>query len=361
MGRYESVIAVLLIISPATGGSLMKTRLRRGFNRFSLGLSISGALAFLLIISSLPYASAGARMSNTAAPGSTVLPSQENKTAAAEPADAAPHTLAASYYSLRDKLSATLMLNNKSPRPMNAHVTLFSSEGERLQLPPIAVAGVSDRVVDLREYVAPESTFEQGNLQLIYYGKPLQMGAQVRLLNAGQSLMFDEQLTYPATAASLRLENVWWLPSEECEINLVLSNVTDEQISIAVRPDAQQPKDERQITLKPHATTVVDLRDWLGDPKGRMRQTVGGVSVEHSGPKGGLMGRVFIQNAATGFSAASELVDPGKAKSPKLHGAGLRVSDVGGEELTPIVVARNITGAPTVVSGRLPYTKSDGS
>jgi hypothetical protein len=39
------------------------------------------------------------------------------------------HVLAASYYSLKDNLSATLMLNNKSPRAMDAHVTLYSLKG----------------------------------------------------------------------------------------------------------------------------------------------------------------------------------------------------------------------------------------
>lgn len=41
-----------------------------------------------------------------------------------------PHLLAASYYSVKDNLTATLMLNNKGPEPVEVKPTLFSLTGQ---------------------------------------------------------------------------------------------------------------------------------------------------------------------------------------------------------------------------------------
>ena len=61
-----------------------------------------------------------------------------------------PHLLAGSYYSMRGGLKATLLLNNKGPRPLEVRPTLFSLAGERLDIQPVIVEGNSFRMIDLR-------------------------------------------------------------------------------------------------------------------------------------------------------------------------------------------------------------------
>lgn len=73
------------------------------------------------------------------------------------------------------------------------------------------------------------------------------------------------------------------------------------------------------------------------------------------------LARAMIQDASAGFSSAVQLTDPQKAKSSSLHGAGLRLGEIAGEELTPVIVARNISNKAAMLRGRIPYTKSDGS
>jgi len=58
----------------------------------------------------------------------------------------------------------------------------------------------------------------------------------------------------------------------------------------------------------PHETRVVNLRESTG-VAARPLPDLGGISLEHSGPKGALMARVLIQEAATGYSAVAELSD----------------------------------------------------
>jgi hypothetical protein len=221
----------------------------------------------------------------------------------------------------------------------------------------MSVDALTYRTVDLREYVSAGSPFEEGSLQVVYYGKPLQLGAQVRLVDDAHSLIFDEQLTYPSQLASTRLEGVWSLPTRTTDVRLVLSNRSAEQLSLTARVDGRGPESEELLTLLPHETRVLDLTEAL---KRRLPET-GGISIEHSGPVGGLMGRVLISDTAKGYSAVAELVDPAKAKSSRLQGAGLRLSDAGGKDLTPVVVARNVGATATTLTGRVVYTNENGS
>jgi hypothetical protein len=274
-----------------------------------------------------------------------------------------PHILAASYYRLTVDMEATLTLNNKAPHPTETQLTLFGLTGARLDAGPIMVERNSFRVINLRDYVGADSAFQEGSLQVLYHGKNLQLGAQVRLVDAEHSLIFDEQLVEPAKMfASARLASVWWLPSHSCNISLALSNTTDASVSVTARVDGIAPKQRRPLTivLNPFETRVMDVkRDLIGNRGGTLLQ-LGGISLQHSGWPGALLARAMIQEPATGYSASVQFFDPQTAKSSKLNGAGLRLSRVGGERLTPVVAAYNAGSTETVVSGRIPYTASDG-
>ncbi len=128
--------------------------------------------------------------------------------AALKPAVASnPHVLPASYYSLRGNLSATLTLNNKGPAPLDVQPTLFSLNGRRLDVPPVTVGGTSFRVIDLHEWAIPGGGFDEGSLQVMHFGDDMQLGAQVKIIDAEHSLIFDEQMM-AMMAMSSRLEGV---------------------------------------------------------------------------------------------------------------------------------------------------------
>ena len=171
-----------------------------------------------------------------------------------------PHTLAASFYRVRDNLKTTLTLNNKGPLPLEVKPTLFNQTGERLEITPVTVDANSFSVIDLREWVANQSqAFEQGSLQLFYRGNDLRLGAQVKIVDEAASLMFDEQLVEPAMMfMSSRLEAVWWLPEQSCQIELHFSNTTDLPLPVSVAVKGMKPEQNipLQITLQPHETRV---------------------------------------------------------------------------------------------------------
>ncbi len=87
---------------------------------------------------------------------------------------------------------------------------------------------------------------------------------------------------------------------------------------------------------------------------------IDGVSLRHNGAAGALLARIFIQEAATGYSSWVRFADTQKAKSTKLHGAGLRLASIGEDKLDAIIVARNTGDEAVTVKTRVPYTTNDG-
>ena len=272
-----------------------------------------------------------------------------------------PHVLPASYYSLKGNLSSTLTLNNKGPQPLAVQPTLFSLNGQRLDVPPVIVGGTSFRVIDLRQWVAAGAGFDEGSLQIAHYGMDMQLGAQVKIVDADQSLIFDEQLM-AMMAMSSQLEAVWWLRSHKCKLRVALSNITDLSLTVTMRVDGITPQQRAPFTvnLTAHETRLVNPEDLAANGNGNLRE-IGGISIVHNGMPGALMARAFVSEAATGFSSSIEFHDPHMAVSSKLDGGGLRLGRAGGKELTPVVVARNLGSTESIIRGSMPYTTDSGA
>lgn len=88
------------------------------------------------------------------------------------------YKLTATYYSLRDNLTVTLMLNNKGPEPILATPTFYSMAGEPLHLAPITVPAASYIDVDMHQLLANAGDeFREGSMNIAYSGGNLQLGA----------------------------------------------------------------------------------------------------------------------------------------------------------------------------------------
>jgi hypothetical protein len=274
------------------------------------------------------------------------------------------HVLAASYYSLNDGLSATLMLSNQGPHSMNIDVTLFALDGSSFAVPTVTLPGNTVHGFELRDWLnAANVKFREGSLQVRYDGKGMELGGVVRHVDAAHSIIFDEELSEPAhDFASSRLEGVWWLPTPKSEVRLVVSNTTDASVTATVTIDGMAPP-QRQLqifTLAAHETQMLDVQDFATKSHSNVL-AVGGISIGHTGQPGALLARAFIEKATIGYSNVVDFADPQKAKSSRLDGAGLRIGRAGNEKLRSLAVARNIGGDETTITGRISYTRSDGT
>jgi len=300
------------------------------------------------IVNAANHSGAGHSISNLA---SSALPQSDK-----------PHTMAATYYSFQGNLKASINLNNKGLVPLEVTPTLFNLAGERLEVPAVTVGATTFQVFDLAEWAGPGGpTFQQGSLQLFYRGRDMLLGAQIKIVDSASSVIFDEQLGEPEAMFTSRLEGLWWRPDHDSQVSIAISNTTDSIVEGSLVRDNKDPKQNgsNELILQPHQTVLIDPALDSFDRPAVMHET-GGLSINHSGKPGALIARAMIQNPLIGFSSAVQFADPGKAKSSRLHGAGLRLGEIAGEDLTPMLVARNTGDETAVLHGRIRYIKKDG-
>lgn len=322
---------------------------------------ILSAVALSLYRAPLQFAAAGANTPSADAPAA--LQGVPQSCCGGSGGYDTPHLLAGSYYSVKNGLSAKLLLNNKGPRPIEVKPTLFSMGGEKYEVAPVVVEGNSFRLLDMRGWIAAAGPqFREGSIQVFHLGPNLVIGAQVYLEDDAHSLAFEEKFAEPSTFHSSQLRGVWWLPTQKGEVLLALSNTSDSAVTATARADGQRPTRDGSATveLSPHETRLLNVQeDLFGNDHGAMSR-LGGISVEHNGPAGALLARGFAQEASKGYSLAVQFADPQGAKSSAYQGAGLRLGVAGGEALTPVVVAYNASTEEATVTGRMPYATGDG-
>lgn len=313
----------------------------------------------------LPSASSsGPAISNSRGPHTSPLRFR-NLLRVAEPADYdhnSEHVLVVPYYNLTGGWTSTVMLSNQAPIRTDVGVTLYSLDGQRLDVPPVTLEAHAAQVFDLAQW-APGGPFLKGSLKIRYTGKERQVSGVVRVEHAKRSLIFDEQFAEPKEYfKSSRLEGVWWRPTKKAEVSVVVSNTSHKPLNadVITYGSRQRQIGSDTISLAAWETRVINAKELDGEGHQTVSE-IGGISVNHTGEPGAVFASVLIQEPSTGFSSIVELRDPQAAVSPRLDGAGLRIGTVAHEQLKQVAVARNVGDQRSVVSGRIVYTTSDGA
>ena len=189
-----------------------------------------------------------------------------------------------------------------------------------------------------------------------------QLGAQVKMVDAANSLIWAEQFVYTSKFTSNRLENVWWLPFENSDTSVAVSNTTAGAVTVTLTVDGTSPHQSQptQITLNPWQTRVLDIMDDIVNHNGHIHDT-GGISITHNGVPGAVLARMFISKPNKGYSAAVNFIDPASPVSQKWNGNGLRFKNFNGADLDQVLVARNNGSQTSHVQGRVIYTAPNGT
>jgi len=273
------------------------------------------------------------------------------------------HVVAVPYYNLTNGWNSTVMLSNQGPNQMQAEVVLFGLHGERLNAPPITLEPQSANMFDIRDWATAAFALQQGSLQVHYPGRDRELAGFVKIVRLNQGLIFDEQLTDPEEYfKSSQLEGVYWLPSKKAELSIVISNNTDLQVSttVALKRSNGKSLGSSTLSLGAHETHILSANE-ISEEKHETLPAIGGVSVSYAGEPGSVSAEALVQEESTGFSSIIDFRDPQVAVAARLDGAGLRIGTIGGEALTQVAVARNISDTQTIVTGRLVFTTSNGS
>ncbi|HEX8266974.1 MAG TPA: hypothetical protein VF596_16350 [Pyrinomonadaceae bacterium] len=176
-------------------------------------------------------------------------------------------------------------------------------------------------------------------------------------------MSFEEKLAEIGKYDSRRLEGAWAMPSRETDVKIALSNAVDCELTVTARLTRKPhvTSEPQTFTLAPHETRVLDLRrDFPGGNQSINSEAIA-LSLEHNGTKESLLARAFISDSARGYSNLAQFSNPLTGKTEKYHGAGLHLETIDGERLKPVVVVRNTATTDANLTGRVPYTRADGT
>jgi hypothetical protein len=275
-----------------------------------------------------------------------------------------PHTLVGSYYTLDENLDARLMLNNKGSVALEVSPTLYNLQGQELQLPPVTVAPQSFRFINLQDWAAiGGENFRSGNIKLFHYGKDLVLGAQIYLADNEHSLSFEEKFAELGKFDSHRQEAIWWMSSNQAEAKIVMTNTTGSPLTVTGRL-AKKPHHvggTETFLLAPHETKALDLRQDFPGSAAFINSDIIGLTLEHSAAKDALLARVMLKEEARGYSNVVQFSNPAGGKSSEYQGVGFQIENIAGQQLTPVIVLRNVGTQDAVVNARIPYTRTDGT
>lgn len=225
------------------------------------------------------------------------------------------------YFVESEELQSTLTLNNGQTGVNTVSVTIFSSNGTALAPQPIILQPLTVTRIKLRELLkdAPAS-FHTGNIQLSHFGAPMDVTSQVTISSPDTRISFESYELGMKNFATTRLDGIVWTPDPKSEAAVALTNAQSSSIlSVTIRSE----QEEKQLSLGPRETRLVDLQDFLKKSnKGGARATL--MSLEHNGVPGSLIPTAFVLNKKSGFSSNLSFVDCGTVKSMTLAAAHVR-------------------------------------
>lgn len=255
------------------------------------------------------------------------------------------YRLNAAYYNVAD-YQTILLLNNKSPEPVLVRARVYDLRGRAADLPPFEVPGNDFIKADLMGSLRTlPGRFDQGSIELRYWGNFLQVDAQLRMFDR-RSRGFGEQFVRPEEFQSSSLRANWWLPNLEARLIWIFSNTSEKTlIAEGALSSIRNRARFKNLVLRAHETRVIEA-----DPS----DIAGLIDLAYDGEPGDLIVRALVLEASSDYTSVIECNDPSRSRTSELHGAGLRL----GSGMAPVLSLANHGDEVSLVS--ISLAVSDG-
>jgi hypothetical protein len=278
--------------------------------------------------------------------------------------DETPHYLVGAFYDVENFPTAKLLLNNKDSVSREVRPTLYSLDGQALEIAPVVVEAGSFRMINLSDWASiGGENFRRGSIRLFHTGKDLNIGTQIYLSDETASLSFEERLTELGKFDSRRLEAVWGMPLNQTQARVILSNTSNNSLEVTAKLSRapNMTGAPQTFLLLPHQTRVLNLRQDFNEGETFANSNVVGLTLEHTGEKSALKAHGQIRHTASGYSNIISFSNPNGGKSNELHRTGLHVGTMGNEQVAPFIILKNFGTTTATVQARVPYTRSNGT
>jgi hypothetical protein len=175
------------------------------------------------------------------------------------------------------------------------------------------------------------------------------------LTHEAKSLSFEEKLVELGKFDSHRQEGVWWMPSNDADVEIILTNTTGAPLTVTDRL-AKKPNhvsDPQTVNLAPHETKTINLREDFPGSGPYLNSDILGLSLEHAGAASALLARAMVYEKTRGYSNIVQFSNPGGGKSSEYQGVGFQIENIAGQELTPAIAVRNVGTQTATITVRV--------
>lgn len=223
---------------------------------------------------------------------------------------------------LNEASRAEIVLNSRSPNPIEITPTFYTTEGEAIVGRTTQLQSAEIRFVPIDKLIpaAHRGRHRWGGIALSYNGGVLEVWAQITFHGVEGKGSIDETFNILEEHGSDTLEAVWLIP-ENSTATIALGNSSESPIHTTVEFSGGETK---VIDIAPFATKFVRRRanKSMGGQAG-----VESVKLQTVGPDGSLRVAGFITSDEGNFNSSIRFYDPQRVSQPNLFATNLRLKN----------------------------------
>ena len=223
---------------------------------------------------------------------------------------------------LNEASRAEIVLNSRSPNPIEITPTFYTTDGEAVVGRTLQLQSAEIRFVSIQNLItaAHRGRHRWGGIALSYTGGVLEVWAQITFHDVEGKGSIDETFNILEEHGSDTLEAVWLAP-EKSDATIALGNSSESPIHTTVEFSGGETK---VIDIAPFATKFVRRRanKSMGE-----RTSVESVELHTTGPEGSLRVAGFITSDDGNFNSSIRFYDPQRTSQPNLFATNLRLKN----------------------------------
>jgi hypothetical protein len=233
-----------------------------------------------------------------------------------------PRRIYAPAIELPEAGACEIVLNSRSPHPIDVTPTLYTIDGEQVNGKPVRLQPAEIRFVQVESLVPDRYRGKRrwGGIALSYTGGILEVWAQLTFHGVGGRGSIDETFNLFEDQGSDTREAVWSMPKGSSAV-LALGNSSDTPIQTT----AQFSDGESDVVnIAPFATELI--RRHARERQGTDADS-DSVKLTTVGPAGSLRVAGFVVGGEPNFTSSIRFADPKKTVQPNLYATNLRLEN----------------------------------
>jgi hypothetical protein len=270
--------------------------------------------------------------------------------------------------------STVYLKNDVEIAPVTVTPILYLSNGKKITLPDVTLEASGTATINVNDALnqkgmAPWATLT-GYVEIQYNWPWDPLCVTVTSVDTAHSVIFTNGLrptlpTTPKEKAAMAngpgtqtLEGMWWKQEPQVTGFVALSNTTEQPMKaqLQVSDDTAKPLGEHSVTVSPHGTKIVNLRELQASAG-----TTGGLRVTYFGAANQLIINGGLEDQAVGYSASLPFAavpsTPAKPSPQSYAELGLMSGAAdpmmqfpAGTTFTPYSVLRNVSDQPATLT-----------